>query len=185
MSDKHRVYVCLYFQQGVTSVDPARFHWGLWVEPKNSRGYGDKFHVRSHQQIRSARGVTPAHWAYDTSVNSGKTPKYSKSDYLIGRILIGKLPAGYTAAHVDAVCRNVTPPAANGTATCKTWTGNAIAALQGQRYLQNIDWRRLSTDIENRGRQWWAADGKRPPGANGKHTWDYYGIDNKTHCTVM
>lgn len=185
MSDKNRVYVCLFFQQGVTSVDPARFHWALWIEPKQGRGYGDKFHVQSHQQMRTARGMTPAHWEYDTSVGSGKTPKFSKSNYLVGRVLIGKLPAGYNATHVDTVCRTVRPPSAGGSATCKTWTGSAVGALQRQRYLPNFDWNQVSADIEAKGRSWWAQDGKRPSGPGDKHMWDYFGIDKKVHCTVM
>lgn len=185
MSDKCRIYICLYFQQGVTSVDPARFHWGLWVEPKGSRGPGDYFHVQSHQQMRTSRGVQPAHWAYDTSVGKGKTPKWSKSNYLIGRVLIGKLPSGYTATHVDAVCRGVDPPAANGRDTCKTWTGNAVRALQRSNYLAKFDWAKVSTDIEAKGRSWWAKDGKRPSGQGDKHMWDYFKLENNMHCTVM
>jgi hypothetical protein len=184
MSDKSRIYVCLYFQQGVTSVDPARFHWGLWVEPKNGRGRGDYFHVQSHPAMRSASGTTPAHWAYDSSVQNGRQARYTKSDYLIGRILIGKLPAGYTAAHVDAVCRGVPPPAANGNDTCKTWTGEAVRALQRSNYISNFSWTQVSAQFEAQGRRWWANDHKRPPGPNGKHMWDYFGINDR-HCTIM
>ncbi|KAH8774384.1 hypothetical protein F5883DRAFT_659111 [Diaporthe sp. PMI_573] len=185
MSDKCRVYVCLYFQQGVTSVDPARFHWGLWVEPKQGRGHGDYFHVQSHQQMRTSRGTVPAHWAYDSSVTTGKTPKYSKSNYLIGRILIGKLPAGYNATHVHAVCQGVPPPSITGRDTCKTWTGNAVRALQHQRYLSDFSWTQVSADFEAKGRSWWAKDGKRPSGQGEKHMWDYFGIEKKAHCVVM
>lgn len=183
-SNKQRIYFCVYFQQGPTGShgNPRVFHCGLWVEKKGGKGAGDYFHVQFHQAYRN-RPDYPVGWAYSTTARRSERADWKQSTQLIGRILLGKLPPGVTASHIDQVCRPVTMP--NGREDCWDWTGRAISAIQQQGYLTRHSWSG-SNGLKARAYQqtcrWFEKDKGRIPAK--PHYWDIYETEG-SHCSVM
>ncbi|KAM7219622.1 hypothetical protein V8F06_005003 [Rhypophila decipiens] len=173
--NKARVFVCLYYQPGATSRNPARFHWGLWVEPKGANGSGDYFHVQYRERINSPTGVRPEGWYYDSTVqqNRRNPANFRNSSQLIGRVLIGKLTAGNNAQSVEPILSQIAVP--QGDETCKNWTGRAVEALHGNGMLDRpFGWTGnggIQDPIEEWGRQQWNGT---LPGPNGKYEWNYF-----------
>lgn len=182
--NKARIYFCVYFQQGPTGTNgnPRVFHCGLWVEDKNSRGGGHYFHVQYHPPYAN-RPNEPSGWLYDSSVSRNRTANWKQSSQLIGRILLGKLSSGVTAAHIHQVCSGVTLP--RGNENCWDWTGRAIGAIQAQGWLAPNRWsgsRGLQAAAYSQACAWWEKDRQRLPSK--VHYWDIYGTES-SHCVVM
>jgi len=181
--NKNRIYFCVYFQQGVngTNGNPRVFHCGLWVENKNSRGGGDFFHVQFHGPRPTNKPHYPEGWAYDSSVMRGRQANWRHSGNLIGRILLGKLPAGITAADVDAVCQGVPMP--RGNENCWDWTHNAVSAIQARRWLAAFPWsgaNGFGARAYAQAVTWYTRD----PKMNREHSWDMFGTESP-HCVIM
>ncbi|KAK3319031.1 hypothetical protein B0H66DRAFT_558615 [Apodospora peruviana] len=175
-ANKSRVYVCLYYQPGATSLNPPRFHWGLWVEPKNSGGQGDYFHVQYRERMNTENGVQEEGWYYDSTVQQNRPGRanYKNSSQLIGRVLIGKLAApGTTAQQVDTVLAAIQVP--QGNETCKDWTGRAAQQLQTGGLLdRQFPWTGAGgcqDPIEVWGRQVWTGT---LPGREEKYFLNYF-----------
>ncbi|KAK3897385.1 hypothetical protein C8A05DRAFT_19839 [Staphylotrichum tortipilum] len=179
MSNKDRVYFCVYFQEGAagTNANPPVFHCGLWVESKGSRGDGHFFHVQYHGPRPTNRPNYPDGWAYDSSVMRSRPADRRRSARLIGRILIGKLLVGITAQHVHTVCQNVPLPGRNE--NCWDWARRAIQALQARRWIEEFGWRSFEADANKRAHDWY----NRDRNMRRDHRWDMFGLDS--HCTVM
>lgn len=183
--NKARIYFCVYFQQGPTGTNgnPRVFHCGLWVEDKNSRGGGHYFHVQFHPAYRN-RPNDPSGWLYDSSVSRNRAANWKQSSQLIGRILIGKLASGVTAAHIHQVCSNpnLLP---QGNENCWDWCGRAIRAIQNQQWLAAHSWggsNGLQARAYAQACAWWQRDRERLPSK--VHYWDIYGTES-SQCIVM
>lgn len=100
MTDRYRVFVATYFQQGITSDKRSRttliyatYHWAIWIEEKKSTGRGYCFDVKEHpsfSKIPGSRG-----WKYEC-----RHENLADSHGMLGRIMIGKLPKGVTVQDV-------------------------------------------------------------------------------------
>jgi hypothetical protein len=186
MSNKNRIFFCLYYQQGQagTAANPRVFHCALWVENKNSRGGGDYFHVRFHGRRPTNRPDYPDGWAYETSVTRGRPANWRHSNNIIGRILLGKLPAGVTAQHVDQVCAGVPLPREGTNQNCWDWTHWAIQELQRRGWVRNFSWsgaNGFAARAQAQGVAWYEGDHGRIPG---RHMWDMFGTES-SHCVIM
>lgn len=187
--NKQRIYFCVYFQQGPTGThgNPRVFHCGLWVEPKNSRGSGDFFHVQYHPSRPVNRPDYPLGWVYDSSVSRGRRANWRHSGNLIGRILLGKLPDGVTAEHIHQVCSGVPMPRDRTDENCWDWTRWAIEELQRRRWLRNFTWtERNGSGFADRAYRQAVAWFERDPRMEREHDWDIFGTENGGgHCQVM
>ncbi|KAF5138857.1 hypothetical protein E5D57_002643 [Metarhizium anisopliae] len=131
---KYRVSVA-GFRRDFISDDPslettyrhAMFHWGIWVERKDSGGPGRLYHVEEHPPMNSAGGVIPGGWKLELRNSDSRT-----SQRLIGRIMVGKLPAGKGFDEIEALLSQVPTPVEGNGENCITWTMNAIRLLQRQ-----------------------------------------------------
>ncbi|KID70301.1 uncharacterized protein G6M90_00g085290 [Metarhizium brunneum] len=131
---KYRVSVAGFRRDGIsddpsleTTYGHAMYHWGIWVEPKNTPGAGRLYHVEEHPSMNSAEGVIPGGWKMEPRNSDAQS-----SRRLIGRIMIGKLPAGKGYREIEALLRQVPAPVEGSSENCITWTMNAIRLLQGQ-----------------------------------------------------
>ena len=77
--------------------------------------------------MNSAEGVIPGGWKLEPRNSDAQS-----SRRLIGRIMIGKLPAGKGYREIEALLRQVPAPVESSSENCITWTMNAIRLLQGQ-----------------------------------------------------
>ncbi|KAK4120130.1 hypothetical protein N657DRAFT_636812 [Parathielavia appendiculata] len=136
--DGNRIYFCVYFQQEPvgTAGNPPVFHCGLWFEKTHSRGLGEYFHVPFY-------GPRPVN-----------RPDYHDADWrdgdkLIGRILLGILPAGVTAQHVHQVCQGM--PVADVDENCCDWTHHAIETVQTRNWLPGLGRGTMDSQLERTG----------------------------------
>ncbi|KAK8010298.1 hypothetical protein PG990_009263 [Apiospora arundinis] len=133
--NKYRVSVAGFARDGISHnaslerpFGRAMYHWGIWVEPKNSQGAGRLYHMEEYPPMNSAAGPIPGGWRFELRDSNSKNSKR-----LIGRIMIGKLPAGNGYREVEALLSRVPAPVQGSSENCITWTMNAIRLLQGQR----------------------------------------------------
>ncbi|KAK3293018.1 uncharacterized protein B0H64DRAFT_204567 [Chaetomium fimeti] len=187
MSNKNRIYFCVYRQQGFAGSDgnPRVFHCGLWVESKSSRGGGHYFHVQFHGRRPVNRPNYPDGWEYGTSVTRDREANWRQSNNIIGRILLGKLPAGVDARHIHQICAAVRMPREGTDENCWDWAHWAIRDIQRQGWLQSFPWSGrdgFAARAQRQAVKWYEGDRGRVP-AN--HKWDYFGIESGGHCAVM
>lgn len=131
---KYRVSVAGFVRDGIsnnpsleTTYGHAMYHWGIWVEPKGSEGPGRLYDVEEHQPMNSAEGPIPGGW------KSGLRDSNFNTNYrLIGRIMIGKLPAGKGYHEIEALLNQVPVPVNGTQEDCIVWTKNVIRSLQGR-----------------------------------------------------
>ncbi|KAK3315650.1 hypothetical protein B0H66DRAFT_577355 [Apodospora peruviana] len=121
--NKYRVYGAAFSRDRISNnpsleaaYGPAIFHWGLWVEPKNSKGQGCLLHVEDHPQMNSRTGVIPGGWKFGYR----ETSAY-QSQRFIGRIMIGKLPAGIGPEELKARLATIAVPRQGSEENCITW----------------------------------------------------------------
>lgn len=149
MGDKDRVFVAVYFRQAITSDEKTRnelqhaaYHWAIWVEPKDSSGEGSSYDVKQHPAY--ANIGDPGGWRY----NYREAADFGRSQCMLGRIMIGKLPKGVTIKDLhDALQklplpRENTDPAEN----CVTWTKGAIGELQQRNWVEQFNLDRFMDD---------------------------------------
>ncbi|XWX01578.1 hypothetical protein V2A60_009606 [Cordyceps javanica] len=132
--NKYRVSVAAFARDYISnnasleeSYGYAMYHWGIFVEPKGGKGDGRLYHVEEHPAMNSAQGTIPAGWRFEPRKSSAKA-----SQRLIGRLLIGKLPAGNGFPEIDALLDQVPRPVMDTSENCISWTVNAITLLQKQ-----------------------------------------------------
>lgn len=135
---KNRVFVGLYFRQGITanplstSLNHARFHWAIRVEPKGSNGRGTCYEVKEEDVYVNVLGS--GGWRYYRTEAEG-------DPMLMGRIMVGKLPRGVGAADVDGMLKEVPLPreGAEPLENCVSWTERALGALRGRGWVEEFD----------------------------------------------
>lgn len=150
--NKKRVFVALYFRQSITSdpnsqdLGPARFHWAIWIEPKRSRGEGACYQVISQPTYRNIPGS--GGWTYNYRTDAD----YNRSNSMMVRIMIGKLPRGTGYNDVDALLRQIRLPRENSRSVenCVTWTQAAIEQLQRRRCVESFSIRRFVDHAQQR-----------------------------------
>jgi hypothetical protein len=91
-SNKARVFVSLYFRPGVTrhpdgaELGYARFHWGIWVEPKGSQGIGIIYQVFYEPPYSNVAGS--GGWKFYKENFENKRADIN----IMGRIMVEKIP---------------------------------------------------------------------------------------------
>jgi hypothetical protein len=150
--NKKRVFVALYFRQSITSdanshaIGPARFHWAIWIEPKGSKGAESCYQVISQPAYSNIPGS--GGWAYNYRPNAD----YTKSNSMIVRIMIGKLPKDTSYDDVNAILRQIRLPRENAQSleNCVTWTKAAIDQMQRRRWAESFSIRRFVNHARQR-----------------------------------
>lgn len=131
----------IYFRPGITrhpegvGLGYARFHWGIWIEPKGSRGKGtiyQVFYEPSYSNIACSGG-----WGFYKEIFEDKTIGLN----MMGRIMVGKIPSDVTKEQVAALLSGIplpkmdTEPIEN----CVSWTKDALAELQRRGWADQFD----------------------------------------------
>lgn len=131
---KYRVSVAGFTRDGISndaSLEAvqgyAMYHWGIWVEPKNGRGVGRRYDVEEHPPMNSAAGPIPGGWKFGLREENSR-----RSIRLIGRIMVGKLPAGKGYNDIEALLGQIPLPVDGSSENCITWAMNVVHLLQGQ-----------------------------------------------------
>ncbi|KAL2760729.1 hypothetical protein ACRALDRAFT_205365 [Sodiomyces alcalophilus JCM 7366] len=162
--NKYRVYLAAFSRDGISNnpqLEPsygrAMYHWGIWLEPKNSQGQGRLYHVEHHEPMNSATGPIPGGWKFGLRQTSSHT-----SQRLIGRIMIGKLPAGKDYNDIEHLLSQVpVPTQGSGEEDCITWVMEAIRVLQKQEpnpWAEEFDVDKLMDHAYGRFKDWYASN---------------------------
>lgn len=142
MSNKDRVFVAVYFRQGITSDSKSRdalthaaYHWAIWVEPKGSRGEGSSFDVKQHPPYTNIGD--PGGWRYTYK----DTADWRRSQSMLGRIMIGKLPKNTSKQDLNAILEKLQLPQEDAAPVqnCVSWTKDAIEHLQKRQLVEQFD----------------------------------------------
>lgn len=167
--NKYRVSVAGFARDGIsnnpsleTTLGHAMYHWGIWVEPKNGEGEGRLYHTEEHEPMNSAAGPIPGGWRFGPRKSNSRT-----SQRLIGRIMIGKLPAGNGFDEIEALLGQVPEPAEGSDENCITWAMNAVRLLQSQDpepWAEDFDVDEFMDYAYGRIRSWYAEDSWRYSG---------------------
>lgn len=150
---KNRVFVGLYFRQCITanpdstSLNHARFHWAIRVEPKGSDGRGACYEVKEEDVYVNVPGS--GGWRYHCTADESEP-------MLIGRIMVGKLPPGIDAASVDGLLREVPLPreGAEPLENCVSWTEEALGVLRGRGWVEEFDVKEFMEHARDRATVW-------------------------------
>lgn len=149
---KRRVFVGLYFRQGITanpdstSLNHARFHWAICVEPKRSDDYGTCYEVKEEDVYVNIPGS--GGWRYYCIEEH--TPM------LIGRIMVGKLPPRVLAMDVEWELREVPLPREGAVPleNCVSWTERALGVLQARGWVEEFDVKEFMEYARDRATAW-------------------------------
>lgn len=152
---KYRVFIGLYFRQGITSREEsvqmgyARFHWGLWVEEKGAPGPGTCYEAVEEDVYANIPGS--GGWKFKC-----RDADHRRSNMLMGLIMIGKLPSGVGPQDVKALLSQIPlpKPEAVPIENCISWTEAAIVALQGRGWVEDATLRKLMDHAHDRATHW-------------------------------
>lgn len=158
MSNKDRVFVCLYFRQGFTNNPAARqqyqhaaYHWAIFVAPKGSEGPGFVYDVKFTDPYSNIPGS--GGWQY-----YGGSADLSRTRSILGQIMIGKLPPNTRADDVNQILGGVPIPQddVEPTQNCVTWISHGIQELQRHGCAEPFDVNAFMDDALQRGDEWFA-----------------------------
>ncbi|KAF2269038.1 hypothetical protein CC78DRAFT_335758 [Lojkania enalia] len=134
MSNKDRVFVALYTRPGSSELDSlssaaskpkyTKYHWGIWVEPKNSQGNGTSFDLEDSVAFSSV--TNPFGWRFHIEDHKCLPPR------MLGRIMIGKVLEGMHGGEVGTILKVIPLPSDPGNVIgdAVAWTKAAIEELQ-------------------------------------------------------
>jgi hypothetical protein len=134
MSNKDRVFVAVYVRPGSSELDslsstrsktkPQKYHWGIWIEPKNSDGSGTSFDLEDSISFSSV--TNPFGWRYHIDDHS------SVPSRMLGRFMIGKVPEGMSVTDVGSALKLVPLPSdpQSPVGDVVAWIKAAIEELQ-------------------------------------------------------
>jgi hypothetical protein len=142
MSNKDRVYVCLYFRQGISNNPDLRqeyglaaYHWSLLIQPKGSEGLGSTYDVK----FTDAYGNLPGSGGWQYYYRSDADMRRSRA--ILCQIMIGKLEPGTSPDDVNELLRRIPIPVENTdpVQNCVTWLRYALRQLQQQGCAEDFD----------------------------------------------
>lgn len=166
MSNKDRVFVAIYTRPGSsapsslnsakTKSTPQKYHWGIWVEPKSSTGAGTSFDLEDSVAYSSV--TNPFGWRLH--IDEHKAPP----SRMLGRIMIGKMVDGTTAAEVADILRHIQLPSDPNSAILDAvaWIRAAIYELQAVGCAERFSVDAFMDDALSNAVTW-HAKGKREP----------------------
>lgn len=133
--------MALYSRGGVTSATQshelhyARFHWAIWTEPKGSTGMGSCYQVLKGDSFVNVPGS--GGWRFDYS----RTANYTRSNAMLGRIMVGKIPSNVSPDHVSAIVSRIPLPRDNvaPVENCVSWTMAALQELQRHSWVDDFN----------------------------------------------
>ncbi|KAI0400001.1 hypothetical protein F4802DRAFT_620446 [Xylaria palmicola] len=139
--DKTRVFVALYFREGITSSERseellghAKFHWAIWTEPKGSLGRGCCYQVVKSDAFINV--PDSGGWEYSFR----RIRDCTRSGSMLGRIMVGKLPNDVGPEVLNNVLIRIPLPSEDGHSgeSCVTWTVSALKELQLLGWAENF-----------------------------------------------
>jgi hypothetical protein len=117
------------------------FHWGILILPKKQKGADSKTYDASDGSMPdplTRQELNPNHdwrFRYRMSVNPWISGR------LLGRIMVGKVPANVTDDEIEAVLRKIPLPVKNADPeqNCHTWILTAIQEMQKNGLAEAFD----------------------------------------------
>ncbi|ERF73302.1 hypothetical protein EPUS_03135 [Endocarpon pusillum Z07020] len=149
MSNKDRVYVALYFRQGISNEPALRqeyqhaaYHWAILVMPKSSEGEGSTYDVKYQDAYSNLPGS--GGWGYFYRGEADMR----QSRAILGQVMIGKLPKNIGSGDVDQMLRRIPIPQDNTdpVQNCVSWLVHAIQELQQHECAEQFDVNQFMND---------------------------------------
>ncbi|KAI1299867.1 hypothetical protein F5Y03DRAFT_397378 [Xylaria venustula] len=155
--DKTRVFVAIYTREGVTNnpqshdMHHSRFHWAIWTERKGSKHRGCAYQVVKTDRFVNRPGS--GGWEYDYH----RTASFARSNAMLGRIMVGKIPKGVTPDHVSAVCSQIPVPREDVEPfeNCVSWTVAALRELRRHGWVERFNVVAFMEHALERGNYWY------------------------------
>jgi hypothetical protein len=174
MSNKDRIFVAIYMRpdtststvscySSASNPKPAKFQWGIWIEPENSQGAGTAFHVEDDLNVPYLLYSFDSHFHRDEH----KAPPAN----MLGRLMIGKIPQEQSIRDVERILRKVPLPSDPASSITDTlgWTRTASEDLQQAGLAERFSVDTFVADALIHARQWYAKGGKTIEKIN--YTW--------------
>lgn len=142
MANKIRVFVAVYTRPTVSTsstisysksrTTAQKYHWGLWLEPKASTGYGTSFDLEDAVAYSSVS--SPFGWRLHIDEHM------SPPSHMLGRIMVGKLVEGSAETDVAQILMQVQLPNEPGSQVSDAveWIKRVIANLQESGYAESF-----------------------------------------------
>lgn len=149
MRNKDRVYVALYFRQGISNEPALRqqyqhaaYHWAILVMPKGSEGVGSTYDVKYQDTYSNVPGS--GGWKY---FYRGRADM-RQSRAILGQVMIGKLPPEISSDDVDQMLSGIPIPEDNAdpVQNCVSWLVHAIQELQQHNCGEQFDVNQFMND---------------------------------------
>ncbi|KAF2178978.1 hypothetical protein K469DRAFT_597445 [Zopfia rhizophila CBS 207.26] len=134
MANKDRVFIAIYTRPGTSDLSslsstrskpkPDKYHWGIWVEAKNSSGAGTSYDLEDSVAYSSV--TNPFGWRFHIDDHKAPPPR------MLGRIMIGKMPEGMSGANIAGILKEVPLPSDPGSVIgdVVAWIKATIEELQ-------------------------------------------------------
>lgn len=173
MSNKDRVFVAIYTRPGTSELEslsssrsktkPTKYHWGIWVEPKNSSDSGTSFDLEDSVAYSSV--TNPFGWRFHIDDHKALPPR------MLGRIMIGKMPEGMSGSDVTGILKSVPLPSDPDSLIVDVvaWIKAAIEELQNAGAAERFPIDVFMNDALGFAIQWHAKGGKEVEKMN--YTW--------------
>lgn len=169
---KERVYVAVYAASFIdiestttASVNSrnkaAKYHWGIWVEPKGSEGEGTSFDIETPTSTNFT-GASLFGLRLQTEDHKTTPPN------MLGRLMIGKLPEGSTAKEIGPVLSEIPLPGDPGSPIQDnvSWIKAAIMELQEASCAERFFVEQFIKDAVSRAKKWESNRSKGPGKVN-------------------
>ncbi|KAF2746749.1 hypothetical protein M011DRAFT_78021 [Sporormia fimetaria CBS 119925] len=176
MTNKDRIYLAVYRRTDASTTSsnttsssalaPRSFQWGIWIEPKGSSGHGTTISVEDDLSVPFLMYSFDSHFHVETH---SRLPSN-----MLGRLMIGKIPAGKDIRDVERVLKRVplpSDPSAPNVNDTVDWTRVAVEELQKVGCAENFRVEKLMSDALGHANTWAAKSQSGGSGERVNYTW--------------
>jgi hypothetical protein len=170
---KARVFVAVYASSSFTDIESttttsigsrskaAKYHWGIWIEPKGSEGEGTSFDIEEP----SSHSYTGASlFGLRLQIEDHKTTPPN----MLGRLMIGKIPDDATVKDIGPILNEIPLPGDPGSPIQDNvaWIKAAIIELQEASCAERFFVDQFIKDAVSRAKKWESSKSGPPKKVN-------------------